>query len=945
MIPFEVTTSPCKLTDEARNIRILCPSKNVKPGLFCYSNLRPKRYGSHHRARLRGGENYVPSIPKSMRADKTVFEITAQVAGQHDMINIMTTRLEDIAKVWYQHGTFSINPGRFDNSGWSVLLTTFPGSIFKRMDTEEHLSIDDLKRCCSKAPEDYSMNVITIKIAYLTRSAFFMKNEASLAVIRARLRMLTTPQQRIEIYRMQYAMEFEPTNMRQKRRSLLLLLCRQMGLKPLKLQYILPVHYHHHLDMSKLHRCIHTIIGKMKVPNDVKSYIEWLTKVVRKKPMFSKQPKYLNSKKHIMTFDETPWDHCQECAVPNQFWIGAPRQEVPLTNQVQCISTFPARHQPLYSRCRALQFSCNTQPFQFGTKTWRVVKEGLSCFIDSLPKNTEIDHKTVESLSRYCVMSRMDRNKANKRLAIITSMDVNRTTKTLENFYVEPFDKNKGEVYITCPFMAWHLLKKTYDWTGVDPQYEIIRDQTPDMIIQEMTTSWDHLSHGLTSKLPPMIKNGRLGLATAYQKYGKPDPKKRPVIDLKFDPAINIRKAAARAGIFCLNNIKGHGSFHLSNSNSLRERLDRIQDYFKTMAEENNIQDPMIIMMSDDIEGFFTNVDAEAAIAAHERVIQIYLAQFANKKRVGKRRFQATARNSNKIYVPVAKNIKPGPGCQNTSKFAGKYSTVRLKELTAIIRWTTQYRTFTLGTLTLKQKCGLFQGCPLSVYLALSIAFVSEHDARLSTMGRSIQGLRYVDDKMGITIAENNQAAITTAKLELAEYNNIYHQSLTVKEEKPVQSKPGCTKYIYIGHIITNTGKTIIREYYNKNWHHYDRIFPFRQVFKLEQHYGSYCDITAIQGQRMGRLMAIIRSTDTTRLRQVLCEKLFEYTNGLGDPPTFTVRLLRRLLRTSTNNKDHSKILVEILGGYKKFIKCRRLADRNIFKILPNLNTGSILAA
>ena len=541
---------------------------------------------------------------------------------------------------------------------------------------------------------------------------------------------------------MQYAMEFEPTNMRQKRRSLLLLLCRQMGLKPLKLQYILPVHYHHHLDMSKLHRCIHTIIGKMKVPNDVKSYIEWLTKVVRKKPMFSKQPKYLNSKKHIMTFDETPWDHCQECAVPNQFWIGAPRQEVPLTNQVQCISTFPARHQPLYSRCRALQFSCNTQPFQFGTKTWRVVKEGLSCFIDSLPKNTEIDHETVESLSRYCVMSRMDRNKANKRLAIITSMDVNRTTKTLENFYVEPFDKNKGEVYITCPFMAWHLLKKTYDWTGVDPQYEIIRDQTPDMIIQEMTTSWDHLSHGLTSKLPPMIKNGRLGLATAYQKYGKPDPKKRPVIDLKFDPAINIRKAAARAGIFCLNNIKGHGSFHLSNSNSLRERLDRIQDYFKTMAGENNIQDPMIIMMSDDIEGFFTNVDAEAAIAAHERVIQIYLAQFANKKRVGKRRFQATARNSNKIYVPVAKNIKPGPGCQNTSKFTGKYSTVRLKELTAIIRWTTQYRTFTLGTLTLKQKCGLFQGCPLSVYLALSIAFVSEHDARLSTLGRSIQGLR-----------------------------------------------------------------------------------------------------------------------------------------------------------------------------------------------------------
>ena len=179
----------------------------------------------------------------------------------------------------------------------------------------------------------------------------------------------------------------------------------------------------------------------------------------------------------------------------------------------------------------------------------------------------------------------------------------------------------------------------------------------------------------------------------------------------------------------------------------------------------------------------------------------------------------------------------------------------------------------------------------------------------------------------------------------LLEYNDVYHQSLTVKEEKPVMSTPGCTKYIYIGHILTNTGKYIQREYYNKNWHHYDRRFPFRQVFKLEQHYGSYCDITAIQGQRMGRLMAIIRSTDTNRLRQILCEKLFEYTTGLGDPPSFTIRLLRRLLRTSTNHSDQSAIILEIINVYKSFTKNKRLADRNIFKILPNLNSGSILTA
>ncbi len=111
-------------------------------------------------------------------------------------------------------------------------------------------------------------------------------------------------------------------------------------------------------------------------------------------------------------------------------------------------------------------------------------------------------------------------------------------------------------------------------------------------------------------------------------------------------------------------------------------------------------------------------IDVDTAISAHERVIRLYRLQFANKRRIGKRRFQATARNSNRIFVPLAKTIKPQPGHYNTAKLSGKYSTIKLQEMTKIIQWTTQYRTFTLGTLALRQKSGLFQGCPLSVYLS-----------------------------------------------------------------------------------------------------------------------------------------------------------------------------------------------------------------------------------
>lgn len=347
--------------------------------------------------------------------------------------------------------------------------------------------------------------------------------------------------------------------------------------------------------------------------------------------------------------------------------------------------------------------------------------------------------------------------------------------------------------------------------------------------------------------------------------------------------------------------------------------------------------------MSDDIEGFFTNVNVDAAIEAHERIICLYQIQFANKKRQGKRRFQPTARNSKKVFVPLAKTVKPIPGYQDTSKIPGKYSTVQLKDLTPIIKWTAQYRTFTLGKLILRQKDGLFQGCPLSVYLALAIAFVSEHDASLTTIGRSIRGCRYVDDKMNFTISENNAPSILLAKDNLKLFNSTYHPSLTVKEEQAVSTLAGVTKYVYIGHILTNTGTEIKREYYNKNWHHYKQGEPFKQVYKLEQHYGSYCSITALRGQRIGRLLTILRSSDPDRQLQVLCEKLYEYTYGLQDPIPFTISLLRLLLRIYANQPHEGSIIAEAINAYKKVLASHPAEKKDIFSFIPSLTTGSIL--
>lgn len=945
LIPFEKSSNLCKFTDEMRSIRILCPSKNVRYEGFTShkTTFRARRPGSHQRARLKGGQKHIPSVPCSMRVDRTLFVIAAQLEGQHERTKFVSTRLEDIAKVWYQNAVFIIHPGRFDNSGWAALKCAFWGSQFLRMDTQQIVTMEGLCRCSSTTPTDTSVKMIMFKIILLNRSTFHLANEPSLINIRARLRPLPIAQQQIEIYRMQYAIEFEPTNTKKKRLHILRTLCRQLKLKPLCTQYLLPVHYHHHLDMRKLYNCIPSIIKLLPFPRDIQTYIEWLTKVVRKKSQNAIQPAYINHKRKIQSFTEKPWDHCLECTHPTGIWTDVPRQTVPSMEDQTCISLFPAQHPPLHTKCRAFRYSCATKPFKFKTKASSVAKLGISSYVASLPRNTSISPETIKKLSGYCVMKSMKRNIANKRPAVITSNDVNLATAMTHNLCGEPFDKNKGETYLSCPFMAWHLIKRAFDWTGDNPQYERILDRTPQELMSDMKNSWNRLERKLKSKLPPLLHEGRLGLATAYQKYGKPEPKKRPVIDLKFDPTINIRKAAARAGIFCLNNIIGHGSFHLPNSTRLRQMLDTIQSKLGHVAKQNKLNDPVLVMMSDDIEGFFTNVDVTAAIAAHERIVQLYLDPFRNKRKVGKRKFQATARNSGKIYVPYAKSEKPVPGNYNKSKIPGRYSTVKLDELTRIIQWTTDYRTFTLGTLVLKQKRGLFQGCPLSVYLALSIAFISEHDARLSPLGNIVRGLRYVDDKMGITITENTPIKIQEAKETLLEYNQIYHDSLTVKEEPPVWQTPNDVKYVYIGHILTCNGKEIMREYYNKNWHCHKWPQPFRQVFKLEQHYGSYCDITSLRGQRMGRLMMIMRSTDLPRIRQVLCEKLYEYSEGLGDPPSFTIRLLRRLLRINTNNAECCNILVEIITAYRK-IQHAGTGERNIFRILPNLNTRSILS-
>ena len=120
-------------------------------------------------AYVKGGQKHIPSVPCSMRVDRTLFVIAAQLEGQHERTKFVSTRLEDIAKVWYQNAVFIIHPGRFDNSGWAALKCAFWGSQFLRMDTQQIVTMEGLCRCSSTTPTDTSVKMIMFKIILLNR--------------------------------------------------------------------------------------------------------------------------------------------------------------------------------------------------------------------------------------------------------------------------------------------------------------------------------------------------------------------------------------------------------------------------------------------------------------------------------------------------------------------------------------------------------------------------------------------------------------------------------------------------------------------------------------------------------------------------------------------------------------------------------------------------------
>ena len=164
LVPFEISSPQCKFNDEARSIRILCPSKNVRLGMFHIGNLRSKCLGSRERIRRRGGGRYIPSIPKSMRVDKTLFSMMVHEEGSHEAKELVSTRIEDMAKVWYQQAVFLVTPGRFDNSGWVTIFRAFKNSVFLRMDTNQEMNVYELSKLCSVSPTNNAVNTILVKI-------------------------------------------------------------------------------------------------------------------------------------------------------------------------------------------------------------------------------------------------------------------------------------------------------------------------------------------------------------------------------------------------------------------------------------------------------------------------------------------------------------------------------------------------------------------------------------------------------------------------------------------------------------------------------------------------------------------------------------------------------------------------------------------------------------
>ena len=508
-----------------------------------------------------------------------------------------------------------------------------------------------------------------------------------------------------------------------------------------------------------------------------------------------------------------------------------------------------------------LKLNLRTIPHPDRHSVFHGLVTGLLSFNQHLQRftNNTINVTRIKELSSQCIRYRMPT------LCSIHTSRVKSFASEFDGCVRYGLDKNTKMLFVCCPHFHWHLIRTTFEFAatghpsaGLNYTISIV---TPAQYLRDKreTYKWTHIAPfklACTNGCPD-----RLALADAVQKYTK--DKGRPMIRCHREPERLLKSRVCKAGFFILTHSK-LDHFGITNT--------RLSQYSSRWKYRESLGTTAQVL--DDMSGFYTCLDRSGVLQRAQYILE----KFKRSHRRGKH------------WISVPRRGKSTPKFGKTTN-CDDFVSLHVDDIYEILVWASQFSNFKLGRHFLTQVLGLFQGCALSVILALYTAAADE-DRWLSSLGndrRLIYGFRYFDDRCLWILYFPLSTTSRSRATELKHLCTTFYMHGIECEPEP----PPC----FLESIITELPNgTLDFQHNNKNW---DNVLLHRcQSIYSQLPRCSYQFCSIIDGYRISRLKSVITHSNTTIGKTTAAiQQVTEWHTCLQDEFDDILRVLKCLLR------------------------------------------------
>lgn len=619
---------------------------------------------------------------------------------------------------------------------------------------------------------------------------------------------------------------------------------------PFRLQYDMCV------SKTKLSRSIRYIVGACALPQSARTVVVDRTHIVNKSPTRVCDI-VLNSIVTARDWTLTPWEHSDLCNAGLH-----PCRE---TYGCRCMAFRADEYNGPFSDI--VQLNLKTIPVPDSRVVFHRLITSLLSYQQRLQRFTSVSVTTgkVKQLAYECNNFR-GRRAACHGPSPPTLREVRAMAKYFKGCVLQRLDKNSNMLFISCKHFYWQQMYKTFEFAATGSplgglNYVASKLSPEDYVKRKKDAySWHHIAP-FSGRRNNITNSMQMAQADPVQKFSK--EKARPMVRCHREPDRMLKHRICRVGFFILMQ---SGLDHLGvSSTRLLAYLDRWKHRRQLATSAASFE------LMDDMSGFYTSLNRIGVLERAKYVLDRF------KERHRKPRHWLRLQCHGNFPVRFGKSS------------SDDYVSVHVDDVQDVLQWATNFSCFMLGTVMLEQVLGLFQGCALSVILALMTAAADEAHwlALLGADRPLVCGLRYVDDRyLRFVYLLNNPESKATAYLLKTESSCIYMEGIVCEVVDPGP---------FLESIISEEadGKLVMR-HYNKNWESID--LHGRPLYLSQPSRASFCGQSKIDGYRMARLRAVVSHCSSFGLQMLAVQQtIAEWLLGLGDEIADVLRVVTRL--------------------------------------------------